>query len=130
MRPALAERALERRLLAQRLVGSAARGAVLGERADAATRDPREADGRAEIHQRLGVVGRERVPRSLLYPADVRVARKDVLAEGEVAHCCRGVLADAWKRREVVGPAALRDDASRAVEVERAAVVAEPLPFA
>ena len=44
---------LRRPLLAQRRVARSPRRAARRERADAAARHPREADGRAEIHQRL-----------------------------------------------------------------------------
>src|SRR5690348_1115182 len=67
-RPALPERALERALLPQRLVAAAAARARPGKRADAAARDPGEADGRPEIHERLCGRARERRAGSLLDP--------------------------------------------------------------
>src|SRR5436190_6502351 len=50
-RPPLAERTLETRLLAQRLVAFPARGAAGGERALGAAGDAREADRRAQVEQ-------------------------------------------------------------------------------
>src|SRR5467141_2006657 len=64
-RPPLAEGALEPRLLAQRLVAAPAARAGLGQRALAAARDAREADRRAEIHQRLAAGGPEGVAGAL-----------------------------------------------------------------
>src|SRR6185312_3969310 len=50
---ALSERALERRLLALRLVARAAGRARCRQRARAAARDARQAHGRAEVEERL-----------------------------------------------------------------------------
>ena len=61
-RAPLAERALERSLLARRLVTDAARRALGRERALVAARDAREADRRAEIHECLRGRGREAWP--------------------------------------------------------------------
>jgi hypothetical protein len=126
----LAEGAFEGRLLAQRLVTAAARGARRRERADLAARHPREADGRAEIEERLQRRRPERVPGPLLDSRDVRVDRKHALAESLIPDCGRGVGADPGQLGEVVRPAVLGDLTSSAVQVERAAVVAEPLPRA
>ena len=59
-------------------------------------------------------------------PAHVRVDREDVLAEGLVADRVGRVATDARQLREVVRPAGRGDDAGRAVQIERAAVVSEP----
>ena len=75
-------------------------------------------------------VEREGGARPPLHALDVDVHREHVLAEREAADRRRGVRPDARKLREVVGPAALARRQRRAVEVEPAAVVAEPLPLA
>src|SRR4051812_19988816 len=124
----LAERALEPRLLAQRLVTATSRGTQVGQWTFAAARDARQADRGAEIEERLRAGGVERLTGALLHPADVRVDRQHVSGEREVADRRRGVRADAGQRGQIVGPAAGGDDARRAMEVERAAVVAESLP--
>ena len=70
------------------------------------------------------------MPGALLDPRDVRVDRQHRLAEGLVADRRRGVGADAGELGEIVRPAVLGDRARGAVQVEPAAVVAEPLPGA
>ena len=65
-RAPLPERALERALLARRLVAPAARRAPAGERAGAAARHAREADVAPRSHQRLRALVVEGVPGPLL----------------------------------------------------------------
>src|SRR5581483_9097934 len=124
----LPERALERPLLAQGLVPAAAGRALLRERADAAAWNSREAHGGAEVHQRLRGGRREDRARPLADAADVDVLRQHVAAEREARDRVGGVAADAGKRGQIVGPALRGDLLRRAVEVERATVVAEALP--
>ena len=99
------------------------------ERAVVAARDPREAHGRTEIHQRLCRGTREAMPGASLDAVDVDVAREDVLVEGEVRDGRGRVRADAGKLCEVVGPALGGDPRRGAVERDGATVVAETLPF-
>ena len=129
-RPALAERALERPLLAGGLLASPARRALSRQRTDVAARDASEADRGPEIHERLRRGRREVLVRAAPNALDVHVHREHVIAEREAAHCRCRVRADARKRREVVRPALERDDLRGAVQVHRAPVVAEPLPLA
>ena len=77
------------------LVARAARGAAPRERAGAAARDAREAERRAEIHQRLRRRAGEAVAGAALDAVDVDVVGEHVLAEREVADRRRGVRADA-----------------------------------
>src|SRR5207245_6592010 len=128
-RAALPERALERAVLPQRLVAGAARGAGVRERADAAAWDPSQADGGAEVEQRLRAGGIEGLAGALLDAAHVRVDRQHVAAEREVPDRRCGVRPDARQLRQVVRPPVDGDCAGGAVEVDRAAVVAEPLPL-
>src|SRR5207253_5548426 len=120
----LAEGAFELRLLAQRLVPAAARRALLRQRADAAARDPRKADRRTEVEERLRARAVELLAGSLLNPADVRVDRQHVVSEGEVINSGRGVRPDAGQPREVVRPPVLRNMLRSPMEVDRAPVVA------
>ena len=117
-------------LLAQRLVAAAARGALRRERAGAAARDAREADGRAEIHQRLRGGGAERVPGPLLDAATFTSTGSTSRAEREARDRVGGVAPDARQLGQVVRPAVRGDVLRRPVQVERAPVVAEPLPLA
>ena len=126
---ALAERALEPPLLPERLVARAARGALRGERADAAARNAREADRRSEIEERLRARRAERLAGALLDAEDVRVDREHVAAEGEVADRGGRVRPDTGQLCQVLGPAGGGDRARRPVETDCAAVVAEPLPL-
>src|SRR6185503_16530845 len=91
-------------------------------------RDAGEADRRAEVEQRLRTRTVELDAGALLDARDVDVDRQDVAAEREVAEGGRGVRPDAGQLRQVVRPAVLGDVARGAVQVDRAAVVAEPLP--
>src|SRR5581483_71497 len=129
LRAPLTERALEPRLPAERLVPPSARRTEVGKRAAAAARNACEADGRAEIEERLRARTVERGGGPLLHAAHVRVERQHVLTEREVAQCGRGVRADAGQLRQVLGPPTLGDDARGAMQVDRAAVVAETLPL-
>src|SRR5512132_139760 len=70
-RATLPERALEARLLSERLVPATARRATFRERADPAAWYAGEADGRAEIHQRLRAARAESMPGPLLHAAHV-----------------------------------------------------------
>ena len=97
---------------------------------DPAARDPRQADGGAEVHERLRGAAGERVAGAALDAVDVDVPREHVLAEREVADRGGRVRADARKPRQVVGPAVRGDDRGCPVQCERPAVVAEPLPRA
>src|SRR5882672_1003899 len=91
----LAERALEPRLLAQRLVTAAARRALRRQRARMAAWDPREADRRAEVEERLRARAVEQSAGPLLDAAHVRVDRKHVAPEREVPDGGRRVRPDA-----------------------------------
>ena len=99
------------------------------QRACVAARDPGQADRRAEIHQRLGGRARECSAGAPLDALDVDVAREHVLVEREVPKRRGGVRADTGEHGEVRRPSGGRDVARRAVERERAAVVAEALPL-
>ena len=61
--------------------------------------------------------------------ADVRVDREHGLAEGLVADRAGGVGPDPRQLGQVVGPAVLGDVPRGPMQVERAPVVAEPLPL-
>ena len=74
-----------------------------------AARHAREADGRAEVEQRLRARRSKASPRALLHAADVRVDRQHVAAEGEVADRCRRVGADPGQLGQLVRPALLGD---------------------
>ena len=66
----------------------------------------------------------------LLHPGNVRVDRQDTLTEREVADRGGRVWTDARQLGEIVRPAVDRDPLYRAVQVEAAPVVAQPLPLA
>src|SRR5207245_7228128 len=89
--PPLPERALERPLLAQRLVALATGRTALSERADVAARNASEADIRAEIHQRLRPGRGECVSRALLHATYVDVDREDVMTEREAGDGVGGI---------------------------------------
>jgi len=129
-RPPLAERAGEWRLPARGLVACAARRARLGQGTCFATRDPRQADGCAEIHQRLSRAAREPPACAALDTLDVHVAGQHVVAEGEVPESRSGVGPDPRELGQIGGPAVGCDPTSRALERDRATVVPEPLPLA
>src|SRR5262249_46359078 len=80
----LPERPLEPRLAPKRVVAGPARRAGGCERAGTAPRDPREADRRAEVEERLGARAVEVLAGALLDAADVRVHGEDLEAEREV----------------------------------------------
>ena len=85
VRASLPERACERRLASR---SGSYRDRVTGRadsRANTATRDPCQADGRAEIEERLRARAVERLAGALLHPGDVRVDRQHVASEREVA---------------------------------------------
>ena len=84
---ALAERALEPRLLPRRLVAAASGRAALGERAHVAARDPGQADRGPEVEQTLQRFGAECVPGPLLDARDIRVDGEHGRAVGLVADC-------------------------------------------
>jgi len=67
---------------------------------------------------------------ALLHSTHVDVDGQDVAAVRETGDRVGGVPADAGQLREVVGPPMRRDLLRGAVQVERAPVVAEPLPLA
>ena len=69
-------------------------------------------------------------PRALLHAADVHVDRQHVAAEREAGDGVGGVAPDAGQLRQILGPAVRGDVLRRAVQAERAPVVAEPLPLA
>ena len=126
---ALSKGALEARLPPRGLVPGSARRTRVRQRARRAARDPRETDGRAEIHECLRRRAGERVPRAALDALDVDVSRQDVLAEGEVPERGRRVRPDAGELRQLGRPAVRADEGRGAVQRECASVVAEPLPF-
>ena len=128
-RPPLPEGALEPRLLAQRLVPSPPRRAGGRERAVAATRDAGDADRCPEIEERLRTGAVEARPGALLNPPDVRVDRQHVAPEGEIADGGGGVRTDAGELGEVVRPAVNGHLPGGTVQIDGAAVVAEPLPL-
>ena len=129
-RAPLAEGALEPPLLAEWLVALPAARASARERADAAARHSRQAHGRAEIHERLGAPVGELAARALADARHVHVHGKYRPAEGEAADGVRRVAADSGKLGEILGPAMSGDMLRRPVQVDRAPVVAEPLPRA
>ena len=129
-RATLAERALERPLAALGGEAAPARRAGGGQRAGGAARHARDADGGAEVHQRLGGLGAEAPSGALEHTPHVHVRRQHGLAEGEAPDRRRGVRADARQRGQVGRPAGLRDETRRPVERQRATVVAEALPLA
>src|SRR5262249_21468980 len=126
----LAERPLEARLAARRREAAALRGACRGERTSRAAGDPRQADGRAEIHERMRGGWTEPRPGPLDDPSRIRVDGEDGVAEREPGHGVRRVPADARELAEILGPAVGGDTARGLVEVHCAAVVSEPLPCA
>src|SRR5262249_13766119 len=91
----LTEGALQRPLLALGLPAAAARRAAGRERARLAPRDAREADGRAEVEERLRRAVVERAAAPLDDPADVDVERQHRAAEREGAERVGGVAAHA-----------------------------------
>ena len=129
-RAALPEGALERPLPALRGVAAPAGGTGGGQRAGAAARHTGDADGGAQVHQRLGGLGAEAPAGALEHAPHVHVGGQDGLAEGEAPDRRRRVRADARQRGEVLGPARIGDQAGRAVERQGAPVVAEALPLA
>jgi len=70
------------------------------------------------------------VARAFLHPPHVDVDGQDVAPEGEASDGVGRVAPDAGQLGEVVRPAVIRDLLRGAVQVERPAVVAEPLPLA
>ena len=92
--------------------------------------DPREADRGAEVHERMRRARPERAFGSVENTAHVHIDRKHWAVEGKPGHGVGRVATYSGKLGQVVGPAVRRDSASGAVQVERAAVVAEPLPLA
>jgi hypothetical protein len=128
LRTALAEGAFEAGLLAQGLVATASRWTRRRERTDAAARNARKADRCAEIHQRLARRRRKPVAGAFLDSAHVRVHRQDFPAERKVLDCRRGVGPNAGKLPQIFGPALSSDLLRGAMQIQAAAVVAEPLP--
>ena len=84
----------------------------------------------SQVEERLGRASAEPGARPLLDAQHVRVKRQDVHAEREVRHRCGGVAPDTRERRQIVRPPVERDRLRGAVQVERAPVVAQPLPGA
>src|SRR5215211_9254922 len=84
-RAALPERPFEPGLLPGRLVTASTARTAGGERAEGTARDPSEADGRAEVHERLCASMREGRARPVPDPGDVRVHREDGASEREAA---------------------------------------------
>ncbi len=68
--------------------------------------------------------------RASLDTLDIDVDGQHVLPEREAHDRCRRVAPHAWELGQIHRPAAGGDVPRRAVQVERAPVVAEPLPFA
>ena len=92
---------------------------------------PREADGRAEIEERLQRLRPERVAGALLDPRDVRIDREHGLAERLVADRRGGVRGRRPEARSGRPASRARRSTLRGpVQVDRAPVVAEPLPGA
>ena len=103
--------------------------ASLGERADAAARHTREADGRAEVEERLRAGAVEARPvRSCTRRTFVSTGSTS-RPNAKFADGGRGVRPDAGQLGQVVGPTVLGDHARGAVEVDGAPVVAESLPL-
>ena len=130
VRASLAKRTFEARLPPQRGVTPPSRRAHGRQRTDAAAWYSGQADGGAEIHQRLGTLGAELEACPLPDAAHVRIDRQHRLAEGETAQGGSRVAADARQLGEIGGPTRVRDAPSSAVEVQGAPVVAEALPGA
>ena len=147
-------RAAQRRLARDRdSAGSAARGAAARDRAGVASRVARAADGRAELHRRVGPGGDVRAetrsgegvghglqPARLVGAAEaaqqpaahVRVDHAGRHVEGERGDGPRRVRSDAGQGRQagnVARPAVAAHDRGGTLERERAAVVAEPAPL-
>ena len=127
--PPLAERALERALPPLWLEAAAAGRAASGEWAGGAAGDPGQADRGAQIHERRRRVRRERRAGAVEEAADVRVDGENRSPERESRHRVSRVAAHARQLGEILRPAARRDAAGRAMEIERAPVVAESLPL-
>ena len=89
-----------------------------------------ETHGRAEVEERLERVRSEGMSGALLDPGDVRVHGQHRLVERLVADRGRGVGANAGEGGQILRPALFSDHARGTVQVESAAVVAEPLPGA
>ena len=96
---ALPERAFEGSLLSQRLVAPASGRTFLGERARVTARDPRQANGRSEVHQRMSRGGPELAAGPLEHAADVGVDRQNGPVEGEPSNGVRCVPAHTGKLR-------------------------------
>ena len=130
-RAPLAERALERALLPQRLVAASARRACVARagrcRSAGCVRDRPSRRGPSAPARAAAVEARAG---ALLHAADVHVLGQHVAAEREARDRIRGVAADAGQLRQVVRPAVRCDLLRGALEVECAPVVAEPLPLA
>ena len=129
-RPPLAERAFERRLLAERLVAAPARRAAVRERADA--RSEAHARGTRSRRGRRAPAARPARTRVRCAPGSARRSCRRAAPARRTPGCgsrprCRGRRPGAQS-----GPPAslLGDRAGGAVQVEPAAVVAEPLPGA
>jgi hypothetical protein len=129
-RPPLAERALEAALPPRRLVPPATRRTPTSQGTSAATWDASEADGGAEIHQRVCSRRAERPASSLEYPADVRIDRQHRAGVREPGNGIGGVAADSGQLRQILGPAAVGDLASCPMKIQGPPVVSESLPGA
>ena len=129
-RAPLPERALERRLLAQRLVAPAAR------RAAAPRAGTRRSAARARgTRWRRGRTAPARTTASKLSPVR-SCTRRTLVSTGSTSRPKAKLPTAAavygptpGQLGQVVGPAALGDRSRRAVQVDRAPVVAEPLPL-
>ena len=129
-RPALPERALEARLLPQRLVAATARRTSVRERTDRAPRDAGEADLAPRSIRASAAAGLNPEPVRLDDPQHVCLERQHVLAEREPADRLGRVAANAGQLCQVVRPTPLGHKTRCPMQADGAAVVAEPLPRA
>jgi glutamyl-tRNA synthetase len=117
-------------LLAQWFVAPPARRATRGERAATAAWYPREADRRTEVHERLRAARIEVFASTFPNARDVGVDRQDAATEGEAGHRVCRIATDPRQLGQVVRPPGCGDPRRGPVQVQRPAVVAQPLPGA